>query len=54
MVKIRELPESEREAIKHLRIAGLAYAAIGEKLDVASLLHLKFSKALKQLALWRR
>ena len=48
MVKIRELSESERVAIKHLRFAGLSYAAIGRQIGCSKSAAFKVFKKLKR------
>ena len=47
MVKIRELSESERVAIKHLRFAGLSYAAIGRQIGCSKSAAFKVFKKFK-------
>ena len=54
MVKVRELPESERIAIKHLSITRLPYSEIGKKLDEENLQNLNFSKILGHQVLCRK
>ena len=47
MVKIRELLESERVAIKHLRFAGLSYAAIRRQIGCSKSAAFKVFKKFK-------